>query len=553
MGVILNPLDFKYRKTGGEENYRMKRATIAWLLLWGLFVCACAYMIPYFSNDYRYMLIQGGDGIVSSFGDLAVSQWNHYFQWGGRAVAHTIAQLLLWAGKPVSAVAAALCYVILMVVICAHATGRAPSLSTLRFPLVFFVTFLVWLCLRIYGEVVFMLVSSCNYLYTTTLVLIFLLPYRISIRRDPVEGGVLAAFGMFVLGVLAGWTNENTGAAAFGGVVLVCAWLLKSRQLRAWHVAGFVGLTAGYLLLMLSPGNAARLDSMEDGGYTFAKHFPVAVGIFFSTLLTQLPIIAVFAYLAFRAWKTGAAKECPHAWYGALWDGLVGLASLGVMIFSPNFPSRSTAPFTFLAVASAAGMLELLHSRGIEAVPALWRKVLYVAAALYLIPTAANTVHGYRQAQLDGRARDSEITAQLEAGARDLVVRPFHVKTSKYMFIGDVRARKSYFANNILRKFYKVRSIRRTCDYKMPWYPYDYIVLAKIGKPVCTGDRGDPEDPADPLNQRYLKDHPDEMSRLKFGNGEGGRTPQMFMEAMERLGFEDAGKYLPQVKEKDDD
>lgn len=526
----------------------MRRASFVWLLLWGLFVCACAYMIPYFSNDYRYMLIQGGDGMVSSFSDLAISQWNHYFQWGGRTVAHTIAQLLLWHGKYVSAVCGGICYVALMVVICAHAQGRMPTLSSLRFPLVFFVTFLVWLCLRIYGEVVFMLVSSCNYLYTTTLVLIFLLPYRISLRKEPMAGGALAAIGMLILGVLAGWTNENTGAAAVGGVILVLAWLGRTGRLRAWQVTGFIGLVAGYLLLVLSPGNEARLEFMEEGGYTFLKHFPVAVGIFFSSLLTQLPIIAAFAYLAFRAWRSGSAKADSYAWYGAIWEGLIALAALGVMIFSPNFPSRSAAPFTFFAVAAAAGMLELLHAEGVEPIPALWRKVLYVAAAAYLIPTVSNTIHGYRQAQLDGRARDSEITAQLESGARDLVVHPFNVKTSKYMFIGDVRAQKTYFANQILYKFYKVRSIRRTCNYKMPWYPYDYIVLAKIGKPVCTGDRGDPEDPTDPLNQRYLKDHPEEMYRLKFDKGEGGWTPQLFIEAMQRLGFDDAGKYLTQVK-----
>ncbi len=526
----------------------MRRASIAWLLLWGLLVCACAYMIPYFSNDYRYMLIQGGDGMVSSLSDLAISQWNHYFQWGGRTVAHTIAQILLWQGKHASAISGGVCYVVLMVVICAHAAGRMPTLSTLRFPLVFLVTFLVWLCLRIYGEVVFMLVSSCNYLYTTTIVLVFLLPYRLSIRKEPMAGGVLAAVAMLALGVMAGWTNENTGAAAVGGVILALAWLHKSKRLRLWQAAGFVGLVAGYLLLILSPGNEARLDHMEDGGFSFIRHLPVAVGIFFSSLLTQLPIIAVFAYLAVRAWKAGAAKADPYSWYGSVWDGLIGLAALGLMIFSPNFPSRSAAPFTFFAVAAAAGMLELLHKQGVEPVPLLWRRILYVLAAAYLIPTVANTIHGYRQAQLDGRARDSEITTQLEAGARDLVVHPFHVKTSKYMFIGDVRAQKTYFANEILRKFYKVRSIRRSCNYKMPWYSYDYIVLAEIGKPVCTGDRGDPEDPADTLNQRYLKDHPEEMSRLKFDKGEGDWPPQLFIEAMQRLGFDDAGKYLTQVK-----
>lgn len=539
-----------FRKTPGEGY--MRRASCLYLLMWGLFVCACAYMIPYFSNDYRYMLIQGGNGMVSSFSDLVLSQWNHYFDWGGRTVAHTIAQFLLWQGKAVSAVCGALCYLVLILVIYGHAAGRVPTLSNLRFTPIFMITFLIWLCLRIYGEVVFMLVSSCNYLYTTTIVLIFLLPYRLSLKKDAVKGGVVSAVAMLLLGVIAGWTNENTGAAAVGGVGLIGLWLLKTRRVRAWHVTGFIGLVAGYLLLVLSPGNEARLQFMEDGGYTFAKHFPVAVGIFFSSLLTQSPLIITFVYLAVRAYRKGAAKADPYSWYAAIWEGLVALAALGVMIFSPNFPSRSAAPFTFFGVAAAVGMYELLHARGIAAVSVRYRKILYVLCVLYLVPTIANTLQGYHQAQLDGRARDSEITKQLEDGARDLVVKPFHVKTSKYMFIGDVRAQKGYFANQIIYKFYKVHSIRRSCNYKMPWYPYDYIVFARVGPSVCEGDRGDPEDPTDPLNQRYLKDHPEEMYRLKFDKGEGGWTPQLFIEAMQRIGFDNAGKYLTQVKSEEE-
>ncbi|MDY6322175.1 MAG: DUF6056 family protein [Succinivibrio sp.] len=526
----------------------MRFKTCAYLLLWAVFIFACAQMIPYFSNDYRYMLIQGGDDLVSSFKDLVISQWNHYFDWGGRTVAHTIAQLLLWWGKPWAAIANTLCFLAMVLLIYFHAFGIRPTLRGLKLMPLFIITLGIWLCLRIFGEVVFMQVSSCNYLWTTTIIIAFLLPYRLSLGEPKASGGVAAAAGMFVLGILAGWTNENTGFAACCGVGVAGLWLLKQHRVRLLHVTGGLGLAAGYLLLMLSPGNAARLEFMQEGGYTFAKHFPVAAGIFFTTLLTQLPLLLCMAFMIFKLKKGGFDRRSPDLWRGALWLFFIGFVSLAIMVFSPNFPSRSAAPFTFFTVAAIAGLYSLAEREHAWLVPYRLSRILCLLGAVYLCVTMPNTLWGYHQAMLDQKVRSQEIAEQLSKGARNLVVHPFHVRTSKYLFIGDVRAQKTYFANQILEKFYKVDSIRRSCNYKMPWYSYDYIVWAHTGKPVCTGDRGDPEDPGDPVNQRYLKDHPEEIWRLNFDASQQSINRQQFTEAMERLGLENPAQYFKKAE-----
>ena len=51
----------------------MRTKTYVYLALWTAFIAACAYMMPYFSNDYRYMLVQGSDLPVESLKDIAVS------------------------------------------------------------------------------------------------------------------------------------------------------------------------------------------------------------------------------------------------------------------------------------------------------------------------------------------------------------------------------------------------------------------------------------------------------------------------------------------------
>lgn len=520
----------------------MRLRSYGYLLLWGLFIAVCAYMIPYFSNDYRYMLIQGSDAQVASLGDIAISQWNHYFFWGGRAVAHTIAQLLLFIGKPWSALISAACYLTLILSCAALACGTSLKEQLLKpnFMSIWIVTMALWLCLRIYGEVVFMLVSSCNYLFTTTIVLLFLIPYREAFIKD-VRHGVLFAAAFLVLGILAGWSNENTGFAACLGVGIGCLYALKKGKLRLWQISGALGLVAGYLLLMLSPGNEARLNSMEDGGFTFLGHLPAALKILGVTLLTQLPLLLALLYCIYRLVKKGVQKRDLKNWYVLCWLFLIGAVSLLIMLASPNFPSRTTAPFTVFTATVLAGAVFTARQYAVRLLPlkAFWG--LNFLLVIYTTVTWGNTLDSYHQAMADGRARDLEIASQLAEGKQDLVVQPFHVKTSKYLFIGDVRAQKSYFANGILAKFYKVHSIRRSCNYKFAWYPYDVMVLAENTKSVCSGDRGDPEDPYDTLNRQYLLKHPEEISKLSFKKQ---ASEHDFIDAMKTSGLADVEKYL---------
>lgn len=526
----------------------MRTKTYVYLALWTAFIAACAYMMPYFSNDYRYMLVQGSDLPVESLKDIAVSQWAHYFEWGGRTVAHVIAQLLLYFGKPTSAVLNGACYATAMVAMIALARGTSfiKAVRTLEFMPLFIVSMALWLCLRIFGEVVFMPVSSSNYLYTTTIILLFLLPYAQSfLNSDQERGGIFAVLYM-IAGVLAGWTNENTGAAALACTFLALLVFFKEHRLRLWQLAGAVGLFVGYLLLMLSPGNNARLQSMEDGGFTFWGHFPSAVEIYFATLLTQLPLLLACVFCIYRIVKSGVLKKDALArrnWYVAWWLFLAGFLSLTVMLASPNFPNRSSAPFTFFTSAFLCALYVLAKRYGVELLPRRISLALCALCVIYLAPTVVNTAAGYHTAMLDGRKRDLEIASQLAEGKRDLVVSPFRVKTSKYMFIGDVRAVKTYFANNIVKKFYKVDSIRRSCNYEIPWYSYDYMIFADHSQPVCTGDRGDPEDPSDELNRKFLKDHPEQIATLKFKK-DGSYTRDRFIKDMQDLGLLNVGDYM---------
>ena len=496
----------------------MSKKSFYYLIFWGFLIGFCAYLIPYFSNDYRYMLIQGSDTPVKSFGDIFVSQYRHYFEWGGRTVAHTIAQILLYLGKIPSAIASGLCFITLVLFIYFHGFSQKASLKNLRFLPLVFITMGLWLCLRIFGEVVFMLVSSCNYMFTTTLILIFLLPFRLSIQEKKYEGSILFAVGMFFFGIAAGWCNENTGFAICFMTGLLGLWLLKTKRLLLWHVSGGIGLGIGFLLLALSPGNEARLEFMEDNGFDFWGHLPKAISIFNTTLLEHLPLLLVLCFLLFKILRKSYHKKYAYDFYGALWLFGIALSSIFIMIFSPNFPARAATPFTIFTIASILSLANIFYKEKENIIPHKLKVISLVLAIAYFVPTMGNTIYAYTLLNEDAQKRVNEILEQKDKGIDNLVVKPFRVMTSKYVFVGDLRAQKQYFANLIIAKYYGVNSIRRSCNYDFPsTASHDYAFFARINKDgVCSLDRGDPEDPNDELNKAYLKAHPDIKPKFDF-------------------------------------
>lgn len=462
-----------------------------YLLAWFVFISACAYIIPYFSNDYRYMMIEETQDIVSSFSDIVISQYRHYFTWGGRTPPHVLAQLLLWGGKAVSAVCAGICYLLLIYLIYIHGLGRRENPFKLSFIPVLYITVGLWLCLRAYGEVIFMLVTSCNYLYTTTFILLYLLPFRFSIGSDNCKKSLPFAIMMFLLGIIAGWCNENTGFAICASNLLLCLYFYRVGKLSFWHMAGFAGTCIGFLILVLSPGNNARLEMMENtGSFDYFSHLLVSLDIFFLTLLEELPLILSLAYLLFISYKKKLFSKDRFAKYkndfaGVLYLFILGFSSLAVMIFSPNFPARTATPFTCSMIASVLGVYFILKKEGIRILPRTLTVSLYTLCFVYILVTGENALGGLLKVKQDMVLRDQEIQQQLNAGVKDLVVNPLTVETSRYIFVADVRTKPTFFANEILSRFYHVNSIVRTCDFKKTAKHSDLIIFQNYGQPVC--------------------------------------------------------------------
>lgn len=196
-----------------------------------------------------------GYSIHSGFLDILSREYVQYMTWTGRTVAHIIARIFLALPKWFFNIFNSLCFLYLCKLIYFHAKGRKIDLDTSLYVMIVCVVFLF---VPFFGQTILWETGSSNYLWTTTIALHFLSYYRFGIE---IKNRFVFVLKIFVLGVLSGWTNENTG----GVVILFILFQLvlkriKKAKIERWKYIGLFGSIFGFLLLILAPGNKIRAN-----------------------------------------------------------------------------------------------------------------------------------------------------------------------------------------------------------------------------------------------------------------------------------------------------
>ncbi len=321
---------------------------------WGfvILVCFCIifilnYLTPLAADDFGYLYIHAEDIKVTSVSDIVRSQINHYYLWGGRSVVHFIAQALLLLPPVLIDIFNSLVYLAYVFLIYFHIVGRGKhSIS-----LFVLINLVIWLMFPAYGDTILWTTGSANYLWGTAIVLLLLLPYRLYQGRTMKLGKqILASLCLFVGGVLAGWTNENTAAAMLLAILLFGIYYRsKGWKIPVWGIAGLLGGLVGYIIMIAAPGNMVRA-----GDAVIASTFLVAYR-FFNYTLTLFSNYGVFNlfYLIFLVlfWHFSKSSRT-ELLKSTLIYFVVFLAAIYSMLFSPSFPSRAWfGPLTFNVIA----------------------------------------------------------------------------------------------------------------------------------------------------------------------------------------------------------
>ncbi|WP_459540240.1 DUF3329 domain-containing protein [Negativicoccus succinicivorans] len=235
-----------------------------WLLLGAAFIYMFALnnWTPWHRDDYEYALIWQTLVPIESFHDVMTSLARHYQMHGGRMVAFFVLDNFLRWPKVWFNIANALCFILMALGLSWHSAGRIEKLpAPARIAAVLLA---LWYTLPHFGEVAVWMCGSTVYLWTMTIMVWFLLPYHFSLRPTrTLADSYWAAGAMFLLGILAGWGEENASLATLVAAAAVTLYSWRKGQRYRWQIAGVVGSVLGFIALVVAPGNFVRVAEVS--------------------------------------------------------------------------------------------------------------------------------------------------------------------------------------------------------------------------------------------------------------------------------------------------
>ena len=408
---------------------------ISWqiiLFLFAAFFFVLNLLTPFIADDVSYAFIWDGehagnlmDGIgererIKSFTDILISQWSHYFYWGGRTVAHVIVQFFSWVGKSYFDVLNVFVFCALVFLIFKIGTGL--KLREMNKKFLIFILFALYFLTPEFLLTNIWMTGAINYLWMVTLELIFILPFAMKYRDKNFNPPKFFVIVMAILGLLAGWSIEPGASVTLFVTFFALIKFWREKNLQSWAKVGFIFLFAGFLILILAPGNIERVEISKI--YAADTVLPsellytptmFMINIFYGFLPIIVRESLLFVPIIFYFMGGRKSVEATRFILTFLTASIIILL---VMVCLPEFPERAGFPANiFLLIASLAAFKEIL--------PALKKifnrrmnflnnaaKVLAVFCIFHM--AACTYVYAYMHAQLEDRWKIIEANRNAE-------------------------------------------------------------------------------------------------------------------------------------------
>lgn len=471
-----------------------------------------------FKDDYGYMYMFSREQKltgerVDSVADVLSSQYEHYFIMNGRAVSHTMLQMILMMGRGWFSVFNTLFYFLL-----SFGMYQLVRKSDKHRPLLMLMMYLApWVLFAEFGKVFLVSYLSVNYLWTMAMIICVLLPFKRLFdgtdifAQHPIAGASL----MFFAGVIAGWLSENGSAAALFAVgCMGLYYLIARKKIPVWCITGFSGMCVGFLAMLLAPGYSVRSTEYESYSYAFqfmkisVYHVLPYYGYIFATLvllvclllirteknvaagikqcvlaaaaavaLTLLRLllpesirseysllvlacaVGVCAWAAFRCRRAGGRTDDLAAPAALM---LTGFAATYAMIASPTFETRSELQFLiFFSCGAAFVTYQFIYEVSYLLKLQLIRPALLAVAVIYAAVSLISTVPAVNSAYEQFKERESYIEEQKLQGNFDITLRAYDIPDNSRVGMHNmINNDPDYWINQATCWYYGIESVK---------------------------------------------------------------------------------------------
>lgn len=222
--------------------------------LWTVFV-VLAFLTPVLLDDWYQLTYWRHHDFTAS----AIWEYWHYNYFHFNPRIGDVLLAMLNGPLIVHIVLTPLVQIAVLPVMYTLAFGRWPRACLRDLQLLLVCQCLVWLVIPIPGIIYFYRPFATNYLWAFNITCALFVPYRIALAsKDSSPRRLWLIPIIFAWGWLAGMANEHTGPTAMVVMAVFIIIAYRRRQLRAWMVAGGLGLFVGYPMLFFAPGQAVR-------------------------------------------------------------------------------------------------------------------------------------------------------------------------------------------------------------------------------------------------------------------------------------------------------
>ncbi len=418
-------------------------------------------------DDYRYSFSFATSERITQISQLPDSIYTHYQTINGRIVNHIFVQFFLMINNIIPNniiwdAANSLVYILLLFLSYYHIHGSFKRFNILR---LLAIHFFLWFFVPAYGESFYWLAGSCNYMWGTVCILLFLVPFTryfsneiISVSSNKLLD-ITTALLYIPLGLIAGNTNENTVIALIAIIILMfvrCK--LENKKIKLWMVTGFISTLVGFAILFFSPGQQSRLDN--SGGFMeiteLIRNLMLIFTNFFNYFGFPILLLLVSSVILFAFNKKITFKDF-HSFF-------IYLLASGISIFSmtviSGFSTRVwTGPMIF-AVIAFGNLIKNIPSDN-----TLYRRIICAVMSVTVVCFGASYTKAYldiKSTRLLFDEREQAISQAIADGKQEVVVKPIYAYTKYDIFFAewaDILDDSRRWPNTDIARYYGIDKI----------------------------------------------------------------------------------------------
>ncbi|REF27779.1 hypothetical protein BDD26_2599 [Xenorhabdus cabanillasii] len=409
--------------------------------------------VPMLSDDFYY---------YHAVGSSLLGQYQHYMWWSGRIVTNMISSYMMnWLPHAVYEGLTAIAFsTMLYLYACLPSVAQDRKLKP-HWAAVFIVFIFYWIANPALGQTSFWFVGAANYVWPN----FFVSVYLVMLLRQKEQPSVLKMAGCFVIGFLAGCSNENTCIIV---ILLTIAHIIYNKNLRI-VAPYFVGLLTGAAVLLFSPGGAAR-----SAVFTWWHGLSLA-GKIDEQMFNRMPEAMQTYWLAYLLLIVLAIcvsmfgiVNRKNVTYAAIFF-VAAIMSNMAFIGAPFMPTRAYNGALCFMLISASFLIHAIVSESKSWQKACVLVTIFTFGLVYFVPSYLMFTYAVDRTWKQEQIRQYMINQQLEAGVKDISI-PDHY------FTRLLKATDTYptYKQPMVKNFYKVNSFT-----EFPAF-FDYSALDEI-------------------------------------------------------------------------